>query len=212
MKTLKLIALTTLLFTGIANAKYVEGVHYDTFDRQPTKSNELRGYFSFYCPHCKTMEAYLPDVIKNLPKNIKFKKTHAHVIKNASEDAQYYFALGYEAAASVGWQSPFSAQVFKRIHDATAPMPVNEKRIKEIFLDLGMKQDKVDKLFKSFAVRAKANKHKKLTENTRKHGMLKGVPTFIVNGKYKININKLDRSDFSGELVNITKYLTSKKQ
>ena len=210
MKTLKLIAITALFFAGAANAKYVEGVHYETFDLQPTKTNELREYFSFYCPHCRTMEAYLPNVIKTLPKHIKLKKTHAHVIKNASEDAQYFFALGYEVATSVGWQVPFSSEVFKRIHDAKAPMPVNEKRIKEIFLDLGMKPNKLDKLFKSFAVRAKANRHNKLTENARKYGMLKGVPTFIVNGKYKININKLDRGDFSQELVDITEFLSKK--
>jgi thiol:disulfide interchange protein DsbA len=36
---------------------------------------------------------------------------------------------------------------------------------------------------------------------------IRGVPTFIINGKYRINFQALDKTDFESDMISLIKFL-----
>jgi thiol:disulfide interchange protein DsbA len=60
---------------------------------------------------------------------------------------------------------------------------------------------------KSFTVNAQAKSMKKNQDTMSAKRVLTGVPTIIVNGKYKIDATKLDRNNIEQDYQNLVKYL-----
>ena len=87
----------------------------------------------------------------------------------------------------------------------------SEKDIRNIFVLNGVDGDKFDKLMKSFSVSSKAKSMKKNQDVMSKKGALKGVPTIIVNGKYRINNQELDENNFEQDYQNLIKHLLTLK-
>lgn len=204
-----LLALSLLTFSVTAFAKYEEGEHYTVLELPESRKPELREYFSFYCPACNNIEGILPAVENRLQNDMKIEKTHADIMRNSSSEVQYWFAVGYEAAKQIGWAKPFVDSAFGLIHDQRGVF-VGEKSVREIFQTLGLENSKIDTLLNSFAVRSRANKHKKMVQALRKAGALKSVPTFVAHGKYLINVQSLDQTKVIDELADITNYLAFK--
>jgi thiol:disulfide interchange protein DsbA len=70
---------------------------------------------------------------------------------------------------------------------------------------------KFDKLMKSFSVNSRAKSMKKNQDIMAKNGALKGVPTIIVNGKYRINSQELDKNNFEQDYQNLIQHLLTLK-
>ena len=60
---------------------------------------------------------------------------------------------------------------------------------------------------KSFSVNSQAKTLKKYQDTMAEKRVLTGVPTIIVNGKYKIDPSKLDANNFEQDYQNLVKYL-----
>jgi len=206
-RLLSFLALFTISFGALA--KYEEGNHYTELDLPASSTPELREYFSFYCPACFNIESVLGSVQARLKNGMKLEKTHADIMRNSSSEVQYWFAVGYEAAKQIGWAKPYVDSVFSLIHNERGVF-IGEKSVREIFIRLGLDGEKIDALLKSFVVRTRANKHKKMVQKLRSAGALKSVPTFVAHGKYLINISALDQSKVIDELADITNYLAFK--
>ena len=205
-----ILALSLLSLSFTALAKYEEGEHYTVLDLPKSRMPELREFFSFYCPACNNIERILPAVEDRLRDNITLEKTHADIMRNSSSEVQYWFAVGYEAAKQIGWAKPFVDSAFSLIHDQRGVF-VGEKSVREIFQQLGLESSKIDTLLNSFAVRSRANKHKKMVQTLRDAGALKSVPTFVAHGKYLINIQSLDQAKVIDEIADITNFLAFKE-
>ena len=78
-----------------------------------------------------------------------------------------------------------SKSIFEYIHNQRGVF-TELKDIRNLFLIHNVDGKKFDKAFNSFAVKAAASKMKKEQEQLSRRQVLTGVPTFIVNGKYKI--------------------------
>lgn len=183
-----LVSFLILTFSSLTQAQDLkEGVHYEVISNQSTTSSkpEIKEFFSFYCPHCFTFEP-LADRLKEGQKegNYKFVKSHVDFLRAAGPDIQFMLTKA-QAMADMLQVPAVSKAIFNLIHNKRGVF-TKEQDIKALFVANGVDGEKFDKTFNSFPVVAAANKMKQDQEKYSKMRALTGVPTFIVNGKYKL--------------------------
>ena len=186
MKKLFGFATAFLLSFTLQAVPLKEGVHYEVINEQATAKPEVKEFFSYYCPHCYSFEP-LADKFKDSAKKngFEFKKSHVDFLRAAGPEIQAMLTRALVAAERLDAPQASTA-IFKYIHKQRAVF-TKEKDIRNLFVLNGVDGDKFDKAFNSFAVKAAARKMKKEQDELSRRGVLRSVPTFIVNGKYKIN-------------------------
>jgi len=183
----KLFGLMTALVMSLSlhAAPLQEGVHYEVINQQATAKPEVKEFFSYYCPHCYSFEPLADRLKASSEKNgFTFKKNHVDFLRAAGPDIQFMLTKALVAAERL--KAPkASTAIFKYIHDQRSVF-TKEKDIRDLFIANGVTGEKFDKAFNSFAVKAAAQKMKKEQDELSRRRVLTSVPTFIVNGKYKI--------------------------
>ena len=53
------------------------------------KRQEVREYFSFYCPHCLRFEPFFGKVKKSLPEGVKFERNHVDFLRFTTPEIQF---------------------------------------------------------------------------------------------------------------------------
>ena len=207
MKAIKIISMIALLITSVAHAQYIEGKHYTKLNLPETNQPEVVEYFSYFCPACRNMEFYLAEIKASLPDKIHFKKTHANIMRNASTDVQHWLAVGYEYALYKGIEPQYSQAVFSYIQDRRKPFKGMGSLV-EIFTELGMRKEDIKKGIRGFAIQSRAKRHETMTKILRDSDGLRGVPTFVINGKYVVENSELDTNNFARDLANLAKFLS----
>jgi len=190
--------------------KYTEGKQYTKVSETLSTKAEVREYFSFYCPHCLRFEPFMHTVKKNLPTGVKFERNHVDFLRAASPQVQAMLTKSVVVAEQLGMGDKLVGALFNYIQVQRAAIS-SERDIRNIFVLNGADGDKFDKLMKSFSVSSKAKSMKKSQDVMAKNGALKGVPTMIVNGKYRINIAELDKNNFEEDYQNLIKHLLTLK-
>lgn len=157
---------------------YVEDVHYKaTKQRLATSTTdgvEVVELFFYGCPHCFNLELTVEDWKKDLPEHVKF--SYVPAIFN---EKWIPLAKAFYAAEAIGQLETLHPLIFDAIH-------LDEKRIytEDAIIDFveqqGIDRAQFEKAMKSFAVKTKVNKAKKMTEDSG----IDGVPSLVVNGKY----------------------------
>lgn len=204
-----LMPLFALSMTACAE-KYTEGKQYTKVNETVTTKAEVREYFSFYCPHCLRFEPFMEQVKKGLPEGVKFERNHVDFLRAASPKVQAMLTKSVVVAEQLGMGDKLVTAIFNYIQVQKAVV-TSEKDIRNIFVLNGADGKKFDKLMKSFSVNSKAKFMKKSQDNMAKKGALKGVPTMIVNGKYRINTQELDRNNFEQDYQDLIKHLLTLK-
>jgi len=202
-----------LLTAFSANAfaeKYTEGKQYTKVNETLSSKAEVREYFSFYCPHCFRFEPFMEGVKKNLPAGVSFERNHVDFLRAASPKIQGILTKSVVVAEQLGMDKKLIGAVFKYIHVQRAVI-TSEKDVRNIFVLNGVDGDKFDKLMKSFSVNSKAKLMKKHQETMSQKRAITGVPAVIVNGKYRINNQALDKNNFEQDYQNLVTYLLSLK-
>ncbi len=193
----------------LANAAtYTEGKQYTQVSEQASKSPELREYFSFYCPHCLSFEPFFAGVKKALPEGVKFERNHVDFLRMASPEIQFMLTKALVTAQQLNVEEKVVAAIFNYLQVQRATV-TSEKDVRNIFMIQGVDGDAFDKTYNSFAVNSKAKLMKKNQDEMAKKRAITGVPAVIVNGKYRINIDKLDRNNFEQDYNDLVKYLVS---
>lgn len=174
-----------------------ENVHYQIIDKksQGTAKPEIKEFFSYYCPHCKTFEP-LAKKLKDRAdaEGYKFVKSHVDFLRGASPEIQMMLTKALITSEKLNVPQVNDA-IFNYIQTQRAAI-TGEKDIRNLFLINGVDGKKFDKVFNSFAVVAAAKKMKKEQDNLASKRILTGVPTFIVNGKYKLINNGFDAKSY----------------
>jgi thiol:disulfide interchange protein DsbA len=204
-----LMPLFALSITACAE-KYTEGKQYTKVNETVSAKAEVREYFSFYCPHCLRFEPFMETVKKNLPEGVKFERNHVDFLRAASPQIQAMLTKSVVVAEQLGMGDKLVGAVFNYIQIQKAAI-TTEKDIRNIFVLNGADGVKFDKLMKSFSVNSRAKSMKKHQDFMAKNGALKGVPTIIVNGKYRINSQELDKNNFEQDYQNLIKHLITLK-
>lgn len=204
-----LMPLLALSITACAE-KYTEGKQYTQVSEIASKKAEVREYFSFYCPHCLRFEPFMETVKKNLPSDVKFERNHVDFLRTASPQIQAMLSKAVVVAEQLDMEKKLVSALFNYIQVQRAVIS-SEKDIRNIFVLNGADGDKFDKLIKSFSVNSQAKSMKKHQDTMSKSGAIKGVPAVIINGKYRINPQELDKNNFEQDYQNLINYLLTLK-
>ncbi len=205
LKSLLLMPLLVLSI-GATAAKYTEGEQYTKVSETVSKKKEVREYFSVYCPHCLKFEPFMHSLKKELPADTKFVRNHVDFLRGASPKVQAMITKSMIVAEQLGNEDKLIGAIFNYVQVQRAVI-TSEKDLRNIFVLNGADGAKFDKLMKSFSVNSKAKSLKKSQDTMAAKRALKSVPAVFVNGKYRINVDKLDRNNFEQDYKNLVKYL-----
>lgn len=188
---------------------YQEGVQYEVIGQQGTAKPELKEFFSFYCPHCNAFEPVLKEIAQKLPAGTAFKKYHVDFMGQASQPIQQNLSEVMVLAKLKGKDESVNKALFKHIHIDKKKFSSAED-IKAVAVAAGLDAATFDKDIKSFAVQSQVRLMQKEQKTLSEAKIMNSVPTLIVNGRYKLHVDKLDEADIKGDLAALIQYLLSK--
>ena len=197
-----LIVLVLSLFCSSAFSKdYQEGRHYDLIEPLPTRNPEkieVIEFFWFGCGHCFSLEQLIKDWKSEVSSEVDFFRLPVVWNAQTKTHAKLFFA-------TETLQVPEAIQgIFSAIH-YNRKMMLSDKEIIPFFQGYGIQEDKYLAATNSFGLK---NNLRKAELFAFKYG-IKGVPAFIVNGKYKVSAT---REIGTEDLLDVVNYLIEKEQ
>lgn len=205
----KLIFLVAALFMApalVAQTAYEEGVHYDVISEQKTAKPEVKEFFSYYCPACNVIDPVVQSVVKTLPEGTSFKKYHVDFMGAASAEIQRTLSAALVLAKTQGKGDEVNKAFFNHIHKDRKAF-ANESEIRDVVIAAGIDGATYDKQINNFMVKTQVNLMQKEQSALSKSRVLSGVPTFIVNGRFKINTSKLNQANLEQDFKNLVNFL-----
>jgi len=171
-------AMAALGFVSVPNAMAEQGYELVT-PPQPTSADkgqvEVVELFWYGCPHCFRLEPYVERWLKSKPKNVKFVR-----MPGVFRPSWEVHARAYYTAEILGVVDKIHRPMFDAIHEQKRHMN-DEASIMALFAEHGVSNKDFKRVFHSFAVETKLRRAKDMG---RRYGV-QGVPTLIVNGKYR---------------------------
>lgn len=195
-----------LLPVAVFAAQFEEGKHYEVISEQATAKPEVKEFFSYYCPACFGYEPKVQALAKQLPAGAELKKVHVDFLQHAKPEIQATLAKAYLVGKNLGKGDDISSAFFKHIHVDRKTF-ATEDDIKAVVVANGIDADTYDKAIKSFTVVGAAKQMKKEQDALSARRVLNSVPTFIVNGKYKILTQGLGRENQDEEFKQLIDFL-----
>jgi protein dithiol oxidoreductase (disulfide-forming) len=144
---------------------------------QPTDGSgniEVIEFFWYGCPHCYSIEPYVGAWMKNMPKDVVFKRVHAYPSDAWAPGVVIYYTL-----EGMGLLDQYHQKVFDAIHKQNVNLNNKTKRDEWLKAN-GIDPAKFAEVEKSFSVQSKIARARQLTQAYR----VDTVPRFFVNGKY----------------------------
>ncbi|HCU65949.1 MAG TPA: protein-disulfide isomerase [Rheinheimera sp.] len=189
-----------------AAGKYEEGEHYQVISEQKTAKPEVKEFFSFYCPHCNAFEPVVQSLEKSLPEGVALKKFHVDFMGGAKQETQAALSRAMVLGKVKGKGNEVNRALFEHIHTKRKAF-ASEQDIREVVLSAGIDAADYDKNINNFVVKSQVSLMQKEQNTLSKSRVLTSVPTFIVNGRYKIDISKLDQSNLEQDLKALVNHL-----
>lgn len=178
--------LLTCLLSNVAFAAIDEGIEYKLVSPpQPTitKNNiEVIEFFWYGCPHCYNFEPKLNAWLDNKPSNVTFIRIPAIFNPTWALHARAFYSaqsLGIMEKRNAENET-FHTALFHEIHKKKKHLHTKND-IQAFFARFGISKEDFNNTFDSFAVNTKVGR----AETLSKRYKLDGVPTLIVNGKYR---------------------------
>ena len=196
----KLIAAAALVLAAFAlpsqAADYKDGEDYKALDLPKSESPEIREFFSFYCGHCFQMQQPFAQMAESFKDKAKFEMNPVNVLGGdmgvASEQA-------YAVALVEGVGPEFAKDLFDAIH-VKQENPVMADYFIQKLEEVGIPRDKAASELNSFVVKGMTAKWDKNMADAK----IDAVPEIIVNGRYQVNMDKLNTVD---DLIKVVGYL-----
>jgi len=204
-KLLALILFISLPFISQA-ADYQEDKHYVKVKGVTVESAEVREYFSFYCGHCFRFEALAAAIKKNLPTGAVFVKNHVDFLPGASRKMQKVMTKALVTAQVLNVEESSIEAIFKYIHVHHAVF-AQVKDVRNVFILNGVDGKDFDQAFASKEVEDRAESMVVHQDALSTSGGMTSVPSVVVNGKYRILTDDLDKANFEQDYHNLIKYL-----
>jgi protein dithiol oxidoreductase (disulfide-forming) len=186
MKRRWLILPLLMLLAGSALAdttNFQEGINYEAVTPpQPTQAKsgqvEVIEFFWYGCPHCFGVEPYLEGWLKTKPKDVVFRRVPA-----AMPNSEFYTdAQAFFTAQVLGIGDKIHEPFFNAIHlDGNGALRDDVDALRTFFGKFGVAPKDFDATWNSFAVQTRMAEAQQIGNQYN----INGVPTFIVNGKWK---------------------------
>lgn len=184
-----------LLVFGQASA-FDEGIDYTRLSQpEPTdtgKKVEVLEFFWYGCPHCFHLEPFLEKWLKDKPADAAFRRMPAVLGPNWQPGARAFFA-----AQELGVLDKLHEPLFRAIHIEKRPL-FDEDQLVAFAAQQGINADEFRKAYDSFYVNMKV---RRAAEVERRYG-IDGVPTIIVNGKYRTSVGQAGSKERLIEVIN----------
>lgn len=139
---------------------------------------EVVELFWYGCPHCYAFEPVINPWVAKLPSDVNFVRIPA--MFGGPWDAHGQMFLTLEA---MGVESKVHSAVFEAIQKEHKRLTTPEE-MAEFLATQGVDKDKFLATFNSFAIKGKIVQAKELAKKYE----ISGVPTMIVNGKYRFDV------------------------
>jgi thiol:disulfide interchange protein DsbA len=181
-------------------ADFSEGKHYSTIENAKSKELKVTEFFSFYCPHCYKFEPVAKALSESLPEGAVFEKSHVNFLGGLPSQIQSNLTYTYLIAKQNGKGDEVAAQLFHAIHQQQQRF-TDIKDLKALMLANGISDTDFEAALVSMPILSAEKAMVDAQEHFSKLGALTGVPTFIVNDKYKINTSSIKSQQELNELV-----------
>ena len=183
-----------------AAPEFKEGVNYDVVTQTGSAQPEVLEFFSYFCPHCAKFEPIAEELKKSLPEGVPMKKNPvAFLGREMGPEMQRAYAV----ANLLNVEGKLTPVIFDKIH-TQRQYPQSRADVKQIFVDNGVPAEEFDGAVDSFAVSGMVSQFDRNTESYN----IRGVPAFLVNGKYMVKIESITSQEQFNQLV---KFLLAKK-
>ncbi len=181
LKKWMLLLFTSFMFVTpvVAQMAFVEGVDYQLIEPAVPTSDPAKvvvtEIFWYGCPHCFRFEPFVEKWAESIPDGVVFEQ-----VPSAINAAWTVHARAYYAFKMMGVQEQLHKKLFNAIH-------VQRQRLNSLdsiagfVAEQGLDEKEFRKQYASFPVETLIRKGK---QKELKYG-LEGVPTIIVNGKYR---------------------------
>ena len=181
LKKWMLVLLTSFVFAMpvAAQMAFVEGVDYQLIEPAVPTSDPAKvvvtEIFWYGCPHCFRFEPFVEKWAESIPDGVVFEQ-----VPSAINAAWTVHARAYYAFKLMGVQEQLHKKLFNAIH-------VQRQRLNSLdsiagfVAEQGLDEKEFRKQYASFPVETLIRKGKQ----KELHYGLEGVPTIIVNGKYR---------------------------
>lgn len=165
---------------GLTALQATAGDGYERIDPprpvEDPKRVEVIEFFSYGCPHCDAFEPLLEPWVAKLPEEVVFKRWPVIFFPHWEILARAYFIA--ETLDVVDKVHPL---IFEAVH-REGKRKLTRQGLAEIFEKAGVKREAFDQAYDSFAVDVKMRQVNRVAGD---YGIT-GVPTLVVQGKYKI--------------------------
>lgn len=141
---------------------------------------EVVEFFWYGCPHCYTLEPALDKWVKDLPKDVEFRRVPAAFNEQWATAGRVYYAF-----ESLGLVDRLHKPLFDAIHKDGLRV-TNPQALAQWLEKQGVDPKKFADTQKSFAVESRMKRAKALLDQSR----IDGVPALMVNGKYVVPMNQ----------------------
>lgn len=162
--------------------KFVEGTHFETLP-MPVKTNdpakiEVVEMFSYACVHCFSFDPSLEGWRAAAAGDVVFRRTPAVFNKDWELLAQAYYT-----AEVLGVVEKVHTPIFNAIHMESVDLR-DPRLLAQLFeKHAGVKPEQFNDVYNAFSVRSKVQQ----AVGKGKAYRITGVPTLIVNGKYRVD-------------------------
>jgi thiol:disulfide interchange protein DsbA len=182
--------------SDLKQEKYKEGVHFEILKNpsavRDSNKIEVVEVFWFGCNHCYALESYLTAWKRDLSSDVDFWKSHA----TWNEVLKIHARMFYTARA-LGVEKQLVPAAFNTIQTEGRRLTGNSE-LEYYFVGFGVEREKYKSVSSSFGV----NNALKQADQRMKQWNITGVPTLIVNGKYKVSASRNIGTDGLLDVVN----------
>ena len=183
--------------------KYQEGVHFELLKNpsavRDTSKIEVVEVFWFGCNHCYALQSYLTQWKRDLSSDVDFWKSHA----TWNEILKIHARMFYTARA-LGIDKQLVPAAFNTIQTEGRRLTGNSE-LEYYFKGFGVEREKYKSVSSSFGVSNALNQADKRMQQWN----ITGVPTLIVNGKYKVSASRNVGTD---GLLDVVDFLVEKER
>ena len=200
MKTVTrwVVALLIPMFVSIsASAEgFTQGQDYiELSNPQPTSTGdkiEVVELFWYGCSHCYQLEPYIQEWLASKPDDVEFVRIPGIVSKRWE-----LLAKAYYTAELLGVLDKTHDTLFEVINKEHRKI-TDEAALQDFFVEQGVSAEEFKSTINSFAVNVKINNAKQMS---RRYAIT-GVPTLVVNGKYRTGLGMARGSKNAIKVVN----------
>lgn len=145
---------------------------------QPTQSGdriEVVEVFWYGCPHCYALEPYLEQWLENKPEDVEFRRIPGVLGRDWMAHARAYYT-----AEKLGIVDQIHRPLFNAIHKEKKRI-LSGEQLRDFFAEHGVDKAEFTRIFDSEDVTDKLKQAFVAAQGSK----ITGVPTMIVNGKYR---------------------------